>query len=209
MFSGIVEELANINAIDVKTDGGARLNVEARGLSADCSIGNSISVNGVCLTVESIDGVNLGLDLSEETLRVTNLGKLRAGDVVNLELSLQLGERIGGHFVSGHVDEVGEITERRAEGDCTVFQISASRVILDLLIDRGSITVDGISLTVTKILDRSFEFVIIPHTAKLTTLGIKKVGDKVNLEADMIGKYISKILKNPGAQQEAPAEAGE
>ena len=203
MFSGIVEELAGIKEIEIKTDGGARLNVEAKVLGPDCSIGNSISVNGVCLTVESIDGANLGLDLSEETLRVTNLGKLGAGDVVNLELSLQLGERIGGHFVSGHVDEVGKIIEQRKEGDCTVFQISAGRVILDLLIDRGSITVDGISLTVTKILDRSFEFVIIPHTAKLTTLGVKKVGDQVNLEADMIGKYIAKILKNPGAQQES------
>ncbi len=209
MFSGIVEELASIKEIEMKTDGGARLNIEAKVLGPDCSIGNSISVNGVCLTVESIDGVNLGLDLSEETLRVTNLGKLGAGDVVNLELSLQLGERIGGHFVSGHVDEVGKIVEQRKEGDCTVFQISAGRVILDLLIDRGSITVDGISLTVTKTLDGSFEFVIIPHTAKLTTLGVKKVGDQVNLEADMIGKYIAKILKNPGAQQEVPVEAEE
>lgn len=202
MFSGIVEELAKIKEIEVKADGGARLSVEATLLSADCSIGNSISVNGVCLTVEAMNGVNLGLDLSEETLRVTNLGRLRAGDVVNLELSLQLGERIGGHFVSGHVDEVGKIIEQRTEGDCTVFQISAGTEILGLLINRGSITVDGISLTVTKILDESFEFVIIPHTAKLTTLGVKRIGDNVNLEADMIGKYIAKILKNPGALQE-------
>ncbi len=203
MFSGIVEELAKIKEIEVKADGGARLSVEATLLSADCSIGDSISVNGVCLTVEAMNGVNLGLDLSEETLRVTNLGKLRAGDVVNLELSLQLGERIGGHFVSGHVDEVGKIIEQRTEGDCTVFQISAGMEILGLLINRGSITVDGISLTVTKILDESFEFVIIPHTAKLTTLGVKRIGDNVNLEADMIGKYIAKILKNPGALQES------
>ena len=187
----------------MKIDGGARLNVEATQLSSDCSIGNSISVNGVCLTVESIRGVDLGMDLSEETLRVTNLGRLKTGDVVNLELSLQLGERIGGHFVSGHVDEVGKIVGQRVEGDCTVFQVSAGEQILNLLIDRGSITVDGISLTVTKVLDTSFEFVIIPHTAKLTTLGVKRVGDEVNLEADMIGKYIAKILKNPGAQQES------
>lgn len=194
MFSGIVEELGRVKAIDRKEGGGARMTVAAPVLGVEAGIGHSISVSGVCLTVEAIDGADLGFDLSEETLRVTALGGLGAGDSVNLELSLKVGDRIGGHFVSGHVDEVGEIVSRRDEGDCTVFQIKAGAGIRDLLVDRGSVTIDGISLTVTKVLPEAFEVVIIPHTAKMTTLGFKTVGDQVNLEADMIGKYVAKLV---------------
>lgn len=194
MFSGIVEELGRVKVFNRKEDGGARMIVAAPVLGRETAIGHSISISGVCLTVEEIDGADLGFDLSEETLRVTALGGLRAGDSVNLELSLKVGDRIGGHFVSGHVDEVGEIVSRRDEGDCTVFQIKAGPGILGLLVDRGSVSIDGISLTVTKVLPEAFEVVIIPHTAKMTTLGFKTVGDQVNLEADMIGKYVAKLV---------------
>lgn len=194
MFSGIIEELAKVSFQDSKPDGGSRLVVESAILSPESSIGDSIAVNGVCLTVTSVEKEKLSFDISPETLRVTNLNQLGSGDVANLELSLQIGDRLGGHFVSGHIDDVGEILDRRSEGDCSVFKIAANKDILNLLIDRGSISVDGISLTVTKIFEDAFELVIIPHTAKLTTLGTKSVGDKVNLESDMIGKYISRLM---------------
>lgn len=194
MFSGIIEELAKVSFQDSKPDGGSRLVVESAILSPESSIGDSIAVNGVCLTVTSVEKEKLSFDISPETLRVTNLNQLGSGDVANLELSLQIGDRLGGHFVSGHIDDVGEIVDRRSEGDCSVFKIAANKDILNLLIDRGSISVDGISLTVTKIFEDAFELVIIPHTAKLTTLGTKSVGDKVNLESDMIGKYISRLM---------------
>ncbi len=194
MFSGIVEELAKVSFQDSKPDGGSRLVVESAILSPEASIGDSIAVNGICLTVTSVEKGELSFDISPETLRVTNLNQLGSGDVANLELSLQIGDRLGGHFVSGHIDDVGEIVDRRSEGDCSVFRIAANKDILNLLIDRGSISVDGISLTVTKIFEDAFEIVIIPHTAKLTTLGTKSVGDKVNLESDMIGKYIARLM---------------
>ncbi len=194
MFSGIIEELAKVSFQDSKPDGGSRLVVESAILSPESSIGDSIAVNGVCLTVTSVEKEKLSFDISPETLRVTNLNQLGSGDVANLELSLQIGDRLGGHFVSGHIDDVGEIVVRSSEGDCSVFKIAANKDILNLLIDRGSISVDGISLTVTKIFEDAFELVIIPHTAKLTTLGTKSIGDKVNLESDMIGKYISRLM---------------
>jgi len=194
LFSGIVEELGRVKIFNLKAAGGARLTIAAPVLSVGCAVGDSISINGVCLTVEKLEGEHLSFDLSGETLRVTSLGRLGAGDNVNLELSLKVGERLGGHFVSGHVDEVGEITGRRDEGDCSVFEIKAGRNITDLLIARGSVAIDGISLTVTKVLPGGFEVVIIPHTAKMTTLGFKTIGDQVNLEADMIGKYVAKLV---------------
>lgn len=194
MFSGIIEELGVVDVFEQKASGDARMIVTAKRLGTECSIGDSIAINGVCLTVAfKEDG--LGFDLSHETLKVTNLGRLASGDKVNLELSLRLGDRLGGHFVSGHVDEVGTIRSRRDEGDCAVFEIRAGNRVLELLIDRGSIAVDGISLTVTDVLDDAFELVIIPHTAKMTTLGFKKAGDTVNLESDMIGKYVEKLVR--------------
>ncbi|MDP1809476.1 MAG: riboflavin synthase [Actinomycetota bacterium] len=198
MFAGIVEELGRVKVFNRKVGGGARMTVAAPVLGAEAAVGHSISINGVCLTVEEINGNDLSFDLSEETLRVTALGRLGAGDSVNLELSLKVGERLGGHFVSGHVDEVGAIVSRRDEGDCTVFQIRAGAGIRDLLVDRGSVAIDGISLTVTKVLPKAFEVVIIPHTARMTTLGFKTVGDQVNLEADMIGKYVTKLVGRGG-----------
>lgn len=201
MFSGIIEELGVVDVFEQKAAGDAGMIVTAKRLEAECSIGDSIAINGVCLTVASKDG-GLGFDLSHETLKVTNLGRLASGDKVNLELSLRLGERLGGHFVSGHVDEVGAIRSRRDEGDCAVFEISAGNRILELLIDRGSIAVDGISLTVTDVLDDAFKLVIIPHTAKMTTLGFKRAGDMVNLESDMIGKYVAKLVRGESLESE-------
>ncbi len=196
MFSGIVEELGTVAAVRPIDDGGARLEIAAPALSGELGLGDSVSINGVCLTAVEITPPSALFDLSAETLRVTNLGRLTSGDRVNLELSLKVGDRIGGHFVSGHVDTVGTILSKEPEGECTVFRIRVGEALSDLAIDRGSVTIDGISLTVTKIAVDEIEVVIIPHTAAVTTLGLKGPGDQVNLEADMIGKYVAKLLGN-------------
>ncbi len=194
MFSGIVEELGTVDEIVPKEDGGAKLVLAAAELAPQAGLGDSVSINGCCLTVVGSDSHTLAFDLSAETLRVTNLGRLIVGDRINLELSLKMGDRIGGHFVSGHVDAVGKIISKTPEGDCTVFRVEVGGALTGLTIDRGSLTIDGISLTVTKVGPSEIEVVIIPHTAAVTTLGIKGPGDEVNLEADMIGKYVAKLL---------------
>ncbi len=194
MFSGIIEELGSVVDLEPQPDGGGVLTLNAPKLVPQTEIGDSVAINGVCLTVVKLNAGGFSFDLSAETLRVTNLGRLESGNRVNLELSLKVGGRLGGHFVSGHVDSVGTIVSKEREGDCSVFRLRAGEGLTRLLIDRGSVTVDGISLTVTKIDAGDLEVVIIPHTAQLTTLGFKGAGDEVNLEADMIGKYVAKLL---------------
>jgi riboflavin synthase len=162
------------------------------------AIGDSVSVNGVCLTVVGKDGNGLSFDLSEETLRSTNLGDLRAGEEVNLEPSLRPDSKIGGHFVTGHIDAAGKIRSKTAVGDMLKFEIAAPESVLRFLVEKGSVAVDGISLTVVDILKDGFTLVIIPHTAKMTTLGFKGPGETVNVEVDILGKYVAKFLKRSG-----------
>jgi riboflavin synthase len=194
LFSGIIEELGTVASLNRQPDGGGRLAIRGPKVIPGCGVGDSVAVNGVCLTVASMEDDTALFDLSEETLRVTDLGRLNAGDPVNLELSLKVGDRLGGHFVSGHVDAVGKILSRVDRADSSTFTISADEEFFKLMIDRGSIGVDGISLTLTKVAPGAFEVVIIPHTAKMTTLGFKRAGDPVNLELDMIGKYVAKLV---------------
>jgi len=149
----------------------------------------------VCLTVVKSGRKELSFDLSDETLRSTNIGSLNKGDAVNLEPSLSPDSKIGGHFVTGHVDTVGKIRSRVQSGDMLKFEIEAPSKITDFLVEKGSVAVDGISLTVVDILKDSFTLVIIPHTAKLTTLGFKGSGDTVNIEVDILGKYVAKFLQ--------------
>ncbi len=198
MFSGIVQELGTINSLIRKSGGGARLTVRSTILGPDRGRGDSVAINGVCLTVVERDGDTLDFDLSDETLEVTNLGGLKEGISVNLEASLRIGDDLGGHFVSGHIDEVGSVIKREDQGDCSVFTISVSPDISRLIIHKGSISIDGISLTVARTRDREIEVVIIPHTLAVTTLGAASPGDRVNLEADMIGKYVAKLVPNSG-----------
>jgi riboflavin synthase len=198
MFTGIIEELGRL----VRTDRGvesARLYIEARTVLEDVRLGDSIAVNGVCLTVAEFGTGRFVADVMAETLRRTNLGELRPGDRVNLERALRLGERLGGHLVSGHVDGVGTIVGRDARGIAQVFRIRAPETVLRYVIEKGSVAVDGISLTVVDLDAESFRVSIIPHTAAMTTLGFKQVGDRVNLEADMIAKYVERML---GAHRE-------
>jgi len=160
----------------------------------DVEIGDSISVNGTCLTVVGIKGAAMRFDLSEETLKSTNLGLLRSGDRVNLEASLRPNSRLGGHFVSGHVDDIGRVKSKTQIGDTFKIEIEVSEKILAYFVEKGSVAVDGISLTVVDILRRSFTVTIIPHTALFTTIGFKGPGDTVNIEVDVIGKYVARFL---------------
>lgn len=206
MFAGIVEEMGAVKALE-KTLAGTRLTILAKTVMDDLPIGASISVNGACLTVVKRDDKEFTVDVSPETMGVTNLGKLSAGSPVNLERAMKLNERIGGHLVAGHVDGVGTVRERRQEGNGTIIVIEAPPEVFRYCVPKGSITVDGVSLTINEVSDRSFSVMIIPHTAKVTTLGIKQLGDTVNLESDLIGKYVERLLQERGQLASNPTPA--
>jgi riboflavin synthase len=197
LFTGLILETGRTISVN-KRAGGAVLALKANAVAAMSAIGDSVSVNGVCLTVVGKDGNGLSFDLSEETLRSTNLGDLRAGEEVNLEPSLRPDSKIGGHFVTGHIDAAGKIRSKTAVGDMLKFEIAAPESVLRFLVEKGSVAVDGISLTVVDILKDGFTLVIIPHTAKMTTLGFKGPGETVNVEVDILGKYVAKFLKRSG-----------
>jgi riboflavin synthase len=193
MFTGIVEELGSVKALK-REAGAARLTVTASTVLEGTALGDSICVNGVCLTVVSMSKTEFSADVATETLSVTNLGELRLGARVNLERALQLSSRVGGHMVSGHVDGVGRIRSKREEGNGWRITIEAPDSVLRYVIRKGSIAIDGISLTVADAERTAFSIAMIPHTAKLTTLGFKNAGDSVNLEVDIIGKYVERLL---------------
>jgi len=193
MFTGIVEEMGSVKALR-REAGAARLAIAASTVLGNTAIGDSISVNGVCLTVVEMGADAFTADVAVETLSVTNLGELKAGARVNLERALQLSARIGAHLVSGHVDAVGRIRSRREEGSGWRIFFDAPDSVLRYVIKKGSIAIDGISLTVADVDRTGFSIAMIPHTAKLTTLGFKTAGDGVNLETDIIGKYVERLL---------------
>lgn len=194
MFTGIVEEMGAVMSLD-KTLAGTRMTVLASTVMSDLKIGDSVSVNGICLTIVSRGEREFSVEVSPETLSVTALGQLTPGAPVNLERAMKLNERIGGHLVAGHVDGVGTIRSRHQEGNAILFTIEAPPDILRYCIVKGSITVDGISLTINEVTNHGFSVAIIPHTAKVTTLGLKQVNDPVNLESDLIGKYVERLLQ--------------
>jgi riboflavin synthase len=194
MFTGIVEEMGAITSIE-KTLAGTRLTILASAVMGDLKIGDSVSVNGTCLTVVTKGERNFVVEVSPETLSVTTLGQLTGGAPVNLERAMRLNERIGGHLVAGHVDGVGTIRSRHQEGNAICFTIEAPSDILRYCVTKGSITIDGVSLTINEVADHSFNIAIIPHTAKVTILGLKQVNDMVNLESDLIGKYVERLLQ--------------
>ncbi len=193
MFTGIVEEMGSVKALK-REAGAARLTISASTVLNGTALGDSISVNGVCLTVVDMSRSEFSADVAVETLNVTNLGDLKIGTKVNLERALQLSARIGGHLVSGHVDAVGRISGKREEGNSWRISFEAPESVLRYVIKKGSIAIDGISLTVADVDKRGFSIAMIPHTAKLTTLGFKSTGDSVNLEVDIIGKYVERLL---------------
>ena len=197
MFSGIVEELGVVKTFE-RNLGGALLSIFADVTLDDLNLGESVSVSGVCLTAADINDRDFAVDVSTETLNVTNLGGLAAGAAVNLERAMKLNERIGGHLVSGHVDGVGILRERQQDGNSIILTFEVSESILRYCIQKGSITVDGVSLTINHVSDKTVSVAIIPHTAKVTTLGLKQPGDSVNVESDLIGKYVERLMQNAG-----------
>ena len=197
MFSGIVEEMGAIKSVHTGL-GGARLAILASSILENIQIGESISVSGACLTVMEFGEQDFAVDVSTETLNKTTLGSAVAGVPVNLERAMRLNERIGGHLVTGHVDGIGMIQRREQDGNAIQFVIEVPDEIARYCVKKGSITVEGISLTINEVSDNSFAIAIIPHTAKVTTMGLKQVGDTVNLETDLIGKYVERLLQSSG-----------
>jgi len=193
VFTGLIIETGTLEELR-QLPGITRLSLQTPTLHTEAVIGDSIAINGVCLTVVEIRGNSLSFELSAETMQSTNMGGMRKGDPVNLEPSLRANGKLGGHFVTGHVDATGKIRSKKRAGETIEIEIEAPPDILSFLVDKGSVAVDGISLTVVKVKEDSFTLVIIPHTEKVTNLGARKPGDRVNIETDIIGKYVKKFM---------------
>ena len=189
MFTGIVEEVGAVKKLE-KRSNIFHLVIEGKIVLEDIKKGDSLSVNGCCLTVTKIDKKNIYFDLSTETAQKTNLMSLKVDEKVNLERALRVNDRLGGHFVTGHVDSLGKITSKKARANSIFWQISIARDLKKYIVPKGSIAVEGVSLTVNEVSDECFTVCIIPHTIKNTNLVYKKIGDKVNIEVDMLGKYV-------------------
>ncbi|MGC7872273.1 riboflavin synthase [Desulfosporosinus sp. SYSU MS00001] len=193
MFTGIVEELGIVRDLRLLPDSG-RLTLQGKKVLEGTQLGDSIAVNGVCLTVIHQSSEKFTVDVMAETLAKTNLGDLKSGSRVNLERALQLQTRLGGHLVSGHVDGVGSIRKITPWGIAQLLEITAPSTLLSFILPKGSIAIDGISLTVVDVEHDYFSVSLIPHTSQETTLGIKKIGSSVNLETDLIGKYVARFM---------------
>lgn len=193
MFTGIIEYAGTVEAIEVGVEG-ARLTVNAGPMASRARVGASVAVNGTCLTVVDASRGRLQFDAINETLRRTSLGSLRPGDRVNLERPMPADGRFDGHIVQGHVDGTGELIELREDGASRVLRFSAAPNLLRYIIEKGSITLDGISLTVAALGDAWFEVAIIPHTWEVTNLSARRVGDRVNVEVDLVAKYVERLL---------------
>jgi riboflavin synthase len=202
MFTGIIEGLGTITAVR-SSGAGRRLTVEAGFDLSGSKIGDSISVSGACLTAVQIGARRFDVDVSPETLAKTTFGDARVGERVNLERAMRLSDRIDGHLVSGHIDGIGAIDSRDAVGNAIVVAITVPEGLARYMIVKGSVAVDGISLTINSLEPGRFSISIIPHTAGLTTIGIKRKGDRVNIETDMIGKYVEKFISTPPPSQAA------
>jgi riboflavin synthase len=197
MFTGIVEEMGVVQSVE-KSLAGTRLTIMAAKVMGDLAIGGSVSVNGACLTVVTRTDGAFSVEVTPETLAVTTLGALAVGAPVNLERAMRVNERLGGHLVAGHVDGVGMIRTRRQDGNAIVLTIEAPKEVLRYCVHKGSVAVDGISMTINEVTERSFSLAVIPHTAKDTTLGLKQPGETLNLETDLIGKYVERLLQERG-----------
>ena len=208
MFTGIIEEIGTVLAVR-KGSRSSALDIEGRLIFGDLKLGDSVAVNGVCLTVRALATPRFTADVMAETLRKSTLGALGPGNRVNLERALPADGRFGGHIVSGHIDGRGTIAQIREEDNAKWFTIRAPKAILRYMVEKGSICVDGISLTIAGLGQDSFDVSIIPHTAKATTLAQKKVGDPVNLENDLIGKYVEKLFPGAASEQAKPERAEE
>lgn len=203
MFTGIVEELGTVRSLALSGSSG-QIRIRASKVLENTKIGDSIAVNGVCLTVVTLEPDGFTADVMAETVRRTGLSELRNGSPVNLERAMAADGRFGGHIVAGHVDGTGRIRSMKREENAVWVTIDAGSEILDLVVEKGSITIDGISLTVAGVDDSCFQVSVIPHTGKETNLLGKKTGDLVNLETDIVGKYVRKLL---GLEKKEPEKS--
>lgn len=194
MFTGLVEEMGEVVSLERRPPG-VRLTFHAPLTAADAKIGDSVSINGCCLTVVAVDNESLGFDAGAETLSRTNLGRLDKGGRVNLERSLRVGDRLGGHYVTGHIDGTGSLDERIDEADWSTFWFRMPTRLGRQMASKGSIAVDGVSLTLVDVEAERFSVALIPHTLEVTTLGPLQSGDPVNLETDVLAKYVEKQLE--------------
>ncbi len=206
MFTGIIEGLGTITGIQPSGQG-KHIAVRSDFFLEDTKIGDSIAVSGACLTAVKLDGKNFSVDVAPETLEKTTLGQAKTGDRVNLERALRLSGRLDGHLVSGHIDGRGTIKSKENKGNAVIVSISVPESLSRYMIQKGSVAVDGISLTINSCGKESFEVSIIPHTAKLTTIGFKNIGDHVNIETDLIGKYVEKFLSMEDPDKEGAGES--
>ena len=202
MFTGLIEDLGTLHELRTSAEQ-TRLTVATGLPMAEFALGESIAVNGVCLTVTTFGAGFFSADVSPETLNRSTLGHLMRGSRVNLERALRLTDRLGGHLVTGHIDGRARIIERRQDGNAWCMRFQAGATVTELLVAKGSVAIDGISLTVNEVSGETFALVVIPHTLGLTTLQERKVGDEVNVETDLIGKYVARFMQNgvPGKAQ--------
>jgi riboflavin synthase len=196
MFTGLVQRLATVKAVTPDSFGGLTLTLEEPALAPTLVLGESIAVNGCCLTVTRHDAASFDFQVGPETVAKTTLGTLQPGGRVNLERALRLGDTLGGHIVTGHVDGVGTIETITLNGDWATYWFACDKAFDDLMVHKGSIAVDGVSLTLVDVEKGRFSVMLIPHTLAHTTLGTKSVGDAVNLEADLLAKHVQKLFRN-------------
>ncbi len=207
MFTGIIEEIGTIDNIQRGTRS-AVLTIRCEKVLAGTRIGDSIAVNGVCLTVTGMSGHSYTADVMAETIDRSSLGSLKKGSRVNLERAMPMGGRFGGHIVAGHIDGVGKICEVRRDETAVWYRIQASGEILRYVVAKGSVAIDGISLTVAVVTDTDFSVSVIPHTQAQTNLADRRVGDQVNLECDVIGKYVEKLCRPRSSEGSVPVGPG-
>lgn len=204
MFTGIIEDLGKVQSIQ-KGSHSAKLRIASALIVSDVKVGDSIAVNGICLTVTSYDSAGFVVDVMPETLKRTNLGELKPGQEVNLERALRLSDRLGGHLVSGHIDGVGTLSKCEKQDIAVILEITYPRELGKYLVAKGSVAIDGTSLTVVDVRPDSFTVSLIPHTRGITTLGRRQPGDTVNLEMDVVAKYLEKLISFRGENQ-SPAQ---
>jgi riboflavin synthase len=193
MFTGLVETRGTVQRVD-RLGPGVRLRVDAGSVADGAQLGDSIAINGCCLTVVEVEQRRLAFDAGSETLSRTNLGQLRPGSFVNLERSLRVGDRLGGHYVSGHIDAVGRLERRIDEGDWSTFWFAVPPLLTRQMASKGSVAVDGVSLTLVDVEPATFSVALIPHTLSVTTLGLLALEDPVNIETDILAKYVARQI---------------
>ncbi|MFA5880386.1 MAG: riboflavin synthase [Candidatus Margulisiibacteriota bacterium] len=195
MFTGIIQEKGKIKNIK-KSSGKTSFIIEAKKIIKNFKIGSSVALNGTCLTIINLDKKTFEVEAIPETLKLTNLGELQKGDLVNLEPSLRLKDELSGHIVLGHVDSMGEVINIKSEGDSILMTIKFPKSLSKYIAHKGSITLDGISLTIASLFNQNFVVALIPHTLEVTILKNKKIGDKVNLEVDVVARYLERMIKS-------------